>query len=154
MIRKIYKKDYRGYTEAPIRKSTTEGSSLKYSRQSDRNQIRKLLKEDFHSKCAYCGWEDDCYNGGPFHIEHIKNKDKYPESVDDYQNMAFVCSICNTSKGNKEVEQYIDPVDSEFQKLFYRNKVGAIVSSQKGNARSKVIFKFSASGINAGSTSA
>lgn len=127
MIRKIYKRDYRGYEKDPIRRTGKEVKSLKYSKSSDRNMIRKYLMEDFDAKCAYCGWENNSYADSVFHIEHIKSKAKNEEFIDDYQYMALACPVCNCSKNDKEIDYYIDPTDSEFKKLFYRNKYGAIV---------------------------
>ena len=127
MIRKLYKKDYRGYQNLPRRRNNEDVQALKYSKKSDRNTIRKLLTEDFNSKCAYCGWENFDYADSVFHIEHTKNRDKHKELIDDYQFMALACPICNCSKNNKEIDYYIDPISPEFKKLFYRNKFGAII---------------------------
>ncbi|MBO0466668.1 HNH endonuclease [Enterococcus plantarum] len=131
MIRKIYKGDYRGYEIPPTRRSGDEVTSLKYTRKSDRNQIKKYLIEDFHSKCAYCGWEYTSYADSFFHIEHTKNKDNHSELIDSYQYMALACPVCNCSKSNKEIDYFIDPIDIKFKNLFYRNKFGAIVSNNE-----------------------
>lgn len=141
MIRKIYKTDYRGYEIHPKRRATDEIPSLKYSRQSDRNSLRKCLMEDFYSKCAYCGWENVAYADSVFHIEHTKSKDKYEELVDDYQFMALACPVCNCSKNNKESDYYIDPIDPEFKTLFYRNKFGAIVINNELDEEKKILSK-------------
>ncbi|MEG2293476.1 MAG: HNH endonuclease [Carnobacterium sp.] len=131
MIRKIYKSDYRGYEIPPTRRSDDVVISLKYTRQSDRNQIRKYLLEDFHSRCAYCGWEYTSYADAFFHIEHTKNKDNHSELIDSYQYMALACPVCNCSKSNKEIDYFIDPIDPNFKNLFYRNKFGAIVVNRE-----------------------
>ncbi|MBC1578047.1 HNH endonuclease [Listeria seeligeri] len=127
MIRSLYKRDYRGYESIPKRRINEEVKLLKYSKPSDRNQIRKFLMEDFKAKCAYCGWENATYTDAAFHIEHTKSKVKHAELIDDYQFMALACPICNCSKNSKEIECFIDPLDPEFKTLFYRNKFGAIV---------------------------
>ncbi|MGX2944241.1 HNH endonuclease [Enterococcus alishanensis] len=139
MIRKIYKSDYRGYETPPTRRSGDEVMSLKYTRQSDRNQIRKYLIEDFHSRCAYCGWEYASYADSFFHIEHTKNKDNHSELIDSYQYMALACPVCNCSKSNKEIDYFIDPIDPSFKNLFYRNKFGSIVVNKELSSSEKEI---------------
>ncbi|WYJ97965.1 hypothetical protein DOK67_0002276 [Enterococcus sp. DIV0212c] len=131
MIRKIYKRDYRGYEKIPKRRTGKEIQLLKYSKQKDRDIIRRYLMEDFNSKCVYCGWQNTSYSDSVFHIEHTKSKSKNGELIDDYQYLALACPVCNCSKNNKEVDYYIDPIDPDFQKLFYRNKYGAIVVNKK-----------------------
>ncbi|MBO0428641.1 HNH endonuclease [Vagococcus fluvialis] len=139
MIRELYKLDYRGYEFTPKRRNDREVQVLKYSKQGDRNLIRKFLMEDFYSKCAYCGWENTDYADSVFHIEHTKSKSKHEELIDSYQYMALACPICNCSKNNKEIDYYIDPLDPEFKKLFYRNKFGAIVTNNELTKEEKEI---------------
>lgn len=139
MIRELYKFDYRGYEFVPKRRDDREIQLLKYSKQGDRNLIRKFLMEDFHSKCVYCGWENTDYADSVFHIEHTKSKSKHTELIDNYQYMALACPICNCSKNNKEIDYYIDPLDPEFKKLFYRNKFGAIVTNNELTEEEKEI---------------
>ncbi|XUD30848.1 hypothetical protein IGJ01_000506 [Enterococcus sp. AZ089] len=139
MIRELYKIDYRGYEFIPKRRDVKDVQSLKYSKQGDRNLIRKFLMEDFNYKCAYCGWGNTDYADSVFHIEHTKSKKKHTELIDDYQYMALACPICNCSKNNKEIDYYIDPLDPEFKKLFYRNKFGAIVTNNELTEEKKVI---------------
>lgn len=131
MIRKIYKIDYRGYEVTPMRKEREELKQLKYSIASDRNEIKKYLMEDFFLKCAYCGWSSKGYGASYFHIEHIKSQYDYEDLKDDYTNYALCCAVCNCSKGKRELSEYIDPIDQEFKKMFYRNKFGEIVVDNK-----------------------
>lgn len=139
MIREIYKRDYRGYEKLPKRRDDDAVKLLKYSKSSDRNQIRKYLMEDFNSKCAYCGWENASYSEGVFHIEHTKSKSHNATLIDCYEYLALACPICNCSKNAKEAEYFIDPLDESFQKLFYRNKYGAIVVNNEIQVSEKLI---------------
>lgn len=141
MIRTLYKGDYRGYEFIPRRRQSEDTHLFKYSKESDRGAIRKFLMEDFHYKCAYCGWENMGYADSVFHIEHTKSKSKHAELIDNYQYMALACPICNCSKSSKEVDYYIDPTDPEFKKFFYRNKFGAIVVNNDLNEEKRFISK-------------
>ena len=125
-IRDLYKKDYRAFVNLPVRRKNV---IEKYSVFSQRATLKHHLQEDFHEKCIYCGWSSSTYGGEVFHIEHVKSRNGYPELEDDYNNLALSCSICNTTKNETELPDELDPTSSKFQKLFYRNKMGAIVAN-------------------------
>lgn len=123
-IRGLYKKDYRAFESLPVRRS---GVQEKYSNSAERTLLRQYLMQDFYQKCIYCGWSSSKYGGEVFHIEHIKSRESYPNLEDDYNNLALSCSICNTTKNKKELPNELDPISENFQCLFYRTKIGAIV---------------------------
>lgn len=128
MIRKIYKKDYRGYESTPVRGQLSE--ELKYSRKNDRPRIRELLSVDFHNRCGYCGWSSINYDVSTFHIDHLLCKDKYPQLEDSYENYVYSCPMCNITKGDVDITEIgidIDPTKELLKNCLYRNKYGAIV---------------------------
>lgn len=123
-IRKLYKKDYRGYETLPLRR---ENVTEKYSVLSQRPLIKQYLVEDFKAMCIYCGWNCKRYDAASFHIEHIKSQIDNKTLIDDYTNLALSCPICNTSKKNKVLPSDLDPLGEDYKKLFYRTNRGAIV---------------------------
>ncbi|MFZ7334614.1 HNH endonuclease, partial [Streptococcus pluranimalium] len=133
-IRNLYKTDYRAFIKLPVRRQNV---TEKYSNFTQRATLKDYLKEDFYHRCIYCGWSSSKYGGEVFHIEHIKSQDSHPELKDNYDNLALSCSICNTSKGNKEFPDELNPISEKFQSLFYRNKMGAIVVNNLLNQSDK-----------------
>ena len=126
MVRKIYKNDYRGYEEKPSRSSLDK--HLKYSIESHRPRIKEQLAKDFYNRCGYCGWKSNHYGSSTFDIDHIKSKSKYPDLTDDYNNYAYSCPICNTTKQAREIPGVdLDPTKNILPELLYRNVIGAIV---------------------------
>ena len=125
-IRKLYKQDYRGFESLPRRR---ENVIEKYSVTSQRSLLTEYLVEDFEGKCIYCGWNCKRYGAASFHIEHIKSQIDNKALIDDYNNLALSCPICNTTKNKKPLPSNLDPLGEEYKKLFYRNNRGAIVTN-------------------------
>ena len=125
-IRKLYKQDYRGFESLPHRR---ENVIEKYSIKSQRSLLKEYLVEDFEGKCIYCGWNCKRYGAASFHIEHIKSQIDNKALIDDYNNLALSCPICNTTKNKKPLPSNLDPLGEEYKKLFYRNNRGAIVTN-------------------------
>ena len=125
-IRKLYKQDYRGFESLPRRR---ENVIEKYSVKSQRSLLKEYLVEDFEGKCIYCGWNCKRYGAASFHIEHIKSQIDNKALIDDYNNLALSCPICNTTKNKKPLPSNLDPLGEEYKKLFYRNNRGAIVTN-------------------------
>ena len=94
-IRQLFKRDYRGFESPPIRR---ENVSEKYSVKSQRDLLKEYLVEDFGGMCIYCGWNCKRYGGASFHIEHIKSQNDNQNLIDEYNNLALSCPICNTTK--------------------------------------------------------
>ena len=123
-IRQLFKRDYRGFESTPIRR---ENVSEKYSVKSQRDLLKGYLVEDFGGMCIYCGWNCKRYGGASFHIEHIKSQNDNQNLIDEYNNLALSCPICNTTKNKKSLPSDLDPLGEDYKKLFYRNNRGAIV---------------------------
>lgn len=125
-IRKLYNQDYRGFESLPHRR---ENVIEKYSIKSQRSLLKEYLVEDFEGKCIYCGWNCKRYGAASFHIEHIKSQIDNKALIDDYNNLALSCPICNTTKNKKPLPSNLDPLGEEYKNLFYRNNRGAIVTN-------------------------
>ncbi len=104
---------------------------------------RDELKIDFQSKCWYC---DDSSDLGIryFAIDHfVPKKPKWwvhPIPDNEYTNLVYSCSFCNGAKSNKwptkrhDVHHdawvwFIDPAQHEYDRMFTRDKDGAIRST-------------------------
>lgn len=67
--------------------------------QSERGwtKIRYEVFKIYGPKCACCDSLD-----GPFHVDHIKPKSRYPELWDRIDNLQILCSQCNLGKGDED----------------------------------------------------
>lgn len=120
-IRSVYKRDFRGYKKIPKRKK------ICFCRGKNNPKVRRSIYEDFHHKCAYCGYSIDKYDSS-FEIDHLRASSKYCELDKVYSNYVLSCKICNSTKNADDVS--IDPASYRFSQLFYRNKYGAIVPNK------------------------
>lgn len=106
---------------------------------------KKYLKKDFHDRCAYCNTWNHIVKPLKFSIDHyvprkiFKNVDK---SLDNnYNNLMYTCQKCNREKAAKykgerehleiKNELFINPVDEDYNKIFYRNEYGGIDSDDE-----------------------
>lgn len=70
------------------------------------NKCKKYLRFDFGYRCAYCGLHEFesilAYNS--FQIDHFRPKKKFATlpDIDDYPNLFYSCSICNSRSGKSD----------------------------------------------------
>lgn len=103
---------------------------------------KKFLKKDFHNRCAYCNTWDFIIEPQGFAIDHyvprkiFKNIDK--TFSNNYHNLMYVCPKCNREKSDKfkgnidnleiKNELFYNPVEQDYNEIFYRNEFGGIDS--------------------------
>lgn len=105
-------------------------------------KYRKYLQKDFHGRCCYCNMSEDLVTVS-FHVEHFIPekvfKGKKDELRTDYNNLMWSCPKCNLSKsdrykgsllGNSKIENelFYNPVETDYNNIFYRNELGGIDS--------------------------
>ena len=100
------------------------------------------LSTDFKHRCAYCNTHDQYINES-YQIDHFipqqvfKNTDMEKLKY-DYNNLMYCCPKCNKAKGFKykgniydgsyQNELFYNPVDTDYNEIFYRNEFGKISS--------------------------
>lgn len=101
---------------------------------------KKYLKQDFHSRCAYCDDLDFYYGGAKaFHVEHFAPKEKFPNLIHRYENLLYACPYCNEAKSDKwpsdsadisvvGEEGFVNPCAEEYDNHLERNSDGKISS--------------------------
>lgn len=109
---------------------------------------RKYLQEDFKHRCAYCNMYDDIIGVKSYEIEHFIPRNIFenikPELEYNYNNLMYACPKCNGKKKDKykgdinsgiiENELFYNPVEVDYNTIFYRNEYGGISSlDEKGN---------------------
>lgn len=106
---------------------------------SDYHDYKDDLVKDFKNICGYCG-KNRKFFYDKFEIDHFIPQKKYPQFKNNYNNLVLSCQICNRHKSddwptnNPEVyhdnqKGYIDPATEDFDKTFYRDDDGNIVSN-------------------------
>ncbi|HCU1116943.1 TPA: HNH endonuclease, partial [Morganella morganii] len=100
---------------------------------SDYRRYKSQIASDFNYRCAYTDSPDYFFGGKRcFHIDHIKPKSKYPKLINDYTNLAYVCSYVNIKKSN--IEMIIpDPCLIDWNLIFYRDSYGNIKPNIENN---------------------
>lgn len=111
---------------------------------SNYHSYKDFLAEDFNHRCAYCNLLDNEITSF-FEIDHFVPQaeiNKYPSCsylINDYENLIYACRNCNGEKsdlfeGNLETnpygnERFYNPVKTDYNTVFYRNKCGTICSN-------------------------
>lgn len=106
---------------------------------------KKFLKKDFHNRCAYCNTWDFIIEPLGFTIDHyvprktFKNIDKTFNN--NYNNLMYVCPKCNREKSDKfkgdtnkleiKNELFYNPVEKDYNQIFFRNEFGGIDSEDE-----------------------
>lgn len=93
----------------------SKGINTKYSgKKYQHEEIKIALKNETHSKCAYCESKFEHVEYG--HIDHIKPKSKYPSEIYEWENLTLACTNCNTRKSdyysaeNPMINPYTDDI--------------------------------------------
>lgn len=112
-------------------------------RKNDYRDYRSLLRQDFCGRCAYCNSSDSDIAVIPFEIDHFIPKKVCISSdredlLTDYRNLVYSCKKCNNAKGAQHSGELVaefptnqlfyDPVETDYNTVFYRNELGAICS--------------------------
>ena len=108
----------------------------------DYKNYRDDLHNDFKGRCGYCDMPQDLITTS-FHIDHFIPQKVFAGKKDylktDYNNLIYACPKCNLSKGGKyegDLEKnpgivnglFYNPVDLDYNTVFYRDKWGGIHS--------------------------
>lgn len=108
----------------------------------DVRKYRPYLSKDFSERCCYCNVHENTIMT-PFHVEHFIPVSVFEGKKDvlktDYRNLMWACPKCNLSKSNKyegdfmnndkiENQLFYNPVETDYNTIFYRNELGAIDS--------------------------
>lgn len=112
------------------------------------SHYRECLANDFKNRCAYCNMPDSIIAPKSFEIDHFIPRNIFknikPELEYDYDNLMYSCPKCNGNKsdnykGNIKSEKiendlFYNPVEIDYNDIFYRNEYGGISSEDsKGN---------------------
>ncbi len=114
---------------------STPGPYLSYS------SYKPALERDFHHRCAYCNLSSKTITT-PFEVDHFIPKAIFksvrPELNATYTNLVYSCKKCNLAKSdqyqgdisitNPTNELFYDPGITDYNRIFYRNELGAIDS--------------------------
>ena len=121
----------------------------------DRPQkYKSYLQKDFHGRCCYCNMPENLLTVS-YHVEHFIPQNAFKGIKDslwtDYDNLMWACPKCNLSKGDKyqgdffqsdkiENELLYNPVETDYNDIFYRNELGSIDSDDfKGQEMIKLL---------------
>ena len=110
------------------------------------NEYSPNIKKDFNNHCCYCNTLDELVAPLPFEKDHFVPRAVFEKnnclSLDnDYKNLMYSCPKCNGTKGKKhsgnigkgEVvnDCFYNPVEVDYNSIFYRNEYGIIQSDDE-----------------------
>lgn len=103
----------------------------KFKNKYNQDEVKKSLKQMYHSKCCYC--ENNFVASSYGHIEHLKPKanSNFHHLSFEWDNLHWSCQICNMKKGEKwdDDNPIIDPtVDEPQEHIEISSITGKIVS--------------------------
>lgn len=117
-------------------------------------KYKPYLRKDFQDRCCYCNMHSDLLTIS-YHVEHfipIKVFEGKKDSLlTEYENLMWACPKCNLSKGDKykgdfensskiENELFYNPVEVDYNDIFFRNEIGGIDSEDaKGREMIKIL---------------
>lgn len=120
------------------------------------SSYRDTLREDFNNRCGYCD-DYDFYRIRSFTIDHFFPQHPQTDTIlnpipaNNYYNLVYCCSYCNSAKSNKwhttdsaihhaNDKGYIDPCTDEYTNTFTRDSEGRIKPIDPNNALAKFII--------------
>lgn len=110
-------------------------SALQMGDYKHTNNKMALQEASFH-KCMYC--ESKVSQVYFADIEHIKPKSRYPQYAFDWENLGYVCAICNGKKSDRfnEATPYINPYDEDPGENLLA--LGAFIRQKQGSERGEI----------------
>lgn len=119
----------------------------------DYHLYKPFLKEDFHSRCAYCNLLDSqitTYYEVDHFVPRATFEKEWPELETTYKNLVYSCKKCNSAKSKHykgdlskriiENELFYDPEETDYSTIFYRDEAGSICSDdEKGRDMINII---------------
>ena len=110
-------------------------------KRADYHGYKDDLIRDFGGRCAYCNLHQDSISMS-HQIDHFIPQDAFKgkrnDLLTDYGNLVLACGKCNRAKGSKfdgdislpnpKNERFYDPVETDYNTIFFRNDFGCIAS--------------------------
>jgi uncharacterized protein (TIGR02646 family) len=100
---------------------------------------KEALKYASHDKCVYCESKvTNVYHGD---IEHLKPKAKYPELTFNWDNLGFICAICNGNKSDifDETFPFVNPYEDNPEDFLFA--LGSFIFHKGGDKRGEITVK-------------
>jgi len=136
----ILTKKYRKWTQELLETQDSE-KKKRIEKRYNKPHIRKVLREMFHNKCAFC---ERKLTGGD-RIEHFRPRKLFPELTFEWTNLLLSCETCNLNKSDRfpvtsNGESAIDPSleDPSPHLLYDYNEKLKWVSIYGKNVRGKI----------------
>lgn len=77
---------------------------------------KEKLSVEGKNQCVYCSININSFGGiRNFHVEHYrpKSESKFPKLTNEFSNLFFACSICNSFKGDDWPNEPSDKLDND-----------------------------------------
>jgi len=100
-----------------------------FSGTNEHSNLRECLISEQNQMCCYC--EVKIKNtGSSSHIEHLKDKNNFPQEIFNYNNLLASCQqtdSCGHKKGTKYFNGFVSPLDPNCKNRFTYTGAGEII---------------------------
>lgn len=79
------------------------------------DDVISRLAADQHGKCYLC----ERFRDTDYHVEHLRNKERYPGLACEWSNLFWSCSYCNEKKHNL-FDNLLNPADNDIEDIIYQ----------------------------------
>lgn len=111
-------------------------------------EYRPQLRYDFFHSCAYCTMTECEAQALSFSIDHYEPRQKAPELENEYSNLMYACTICNTYKSDRSPPptaraagyRFFRPDQDIYQQHFERDGLKLKTKTNTGFYTSQVLY--------------
>ena len=106
-----------------------------FSETNEHHQLRDDLISEQNQMCCYCEIKVE-YNGQSSHIEHLKDRNNFPQETFNYNNLLASCQFtdsCGHKKGTGYFNGFVSPLDPNCQNRFTYARDGRILPSDEND---------------------
>ena len=97
-------------------------------------ELKKILIEQQKKICCYC--EIALQQSTDAHVEHLKDKGRYPQETFNFYNLLASCQhndSCGHKKGKAYFDDMVSPLDADCQSYFTYTGNGKIIPSDEND---------------------
>ena len=121
---------------------TVDSIPDKYKDKYRKQDIKKALCEMYNKRCCYC--EGRIGAQAYEHIEHLKPKSLFPQECYEWNNLHWVCEICNSGNKNDQWDRenpILSPTEDRIEDYIDVDLTTGEIIAKNNNARADTTIR-------------
>lgn len=121
---------------------TVDSIPHKYTEKYRKVDIKEALCDMYNKRCCYC--EGKIGAQSYEHIEHLKPKSLFPQECYEWNNLHWVCEICNSGNKNDKWDRQnpiLDPTNDVIENFIDIDLATGEIIAKHNNARADVTIE-------------